>query len=185
MSDGQRATLEVLSKSQTAAHREVLRARVLLLAASGVANSAIATTVSVTPTTVRAWRSRFEAEGLAKFGRVRAGRGRKPIIPQSKIDEIVELTRKSKPEGHTHWSVRTMAKKSGVSPAQVQRIWAARGLKPHRVDPFKLSNDPLFEEKLIDVVGLYLNPPQQAIVLCMDELCEASHNSSDVKSSVM
>ena len=169
MSDGQRATLDVLSKSQTAAHREVQRARVLLLAAGGVANSTIAKTVSVTPTTVRAWRSRFEAEGLAKFGRVRAGRGRKPIIPQSKIDEIVELTRKSKPEGHTHWSVRTMAKKSGVSPAQVQRIWAARGLKPHRVDAFKLSNDPLFEERLIGVVGLYLNPPQQAIVLCMDE----------------
>ena len=140
-----------------------------MLAAGGVANSTIATTVSVTPTTVRAWRSRFEGEGLAKFGRVRAGRGRKPTIPQSKIDEIVELTRKSKPEGHTHWSVRTMAKKSGVSPAQVQRIWAARGLKPHRVDAFKLSNDPLFEEKLIDVVGLYLNPPEQAIVLCMDE----------------
>lgn len=169
MSDGQRATLDVLSKSQTAAHREVQRARVLLLAAGGVANSAIAKTVSVTPTTVRAWRSRFEVEGLAKLGRVRSGRGRKPTIPQSKIDEIVELTRKSKPEGHTHWSVRTMAIASGVSPAQVQRIWAARGLKPHRVDPFKLSNDPQFEEKLIDVVGLYLNPPEQAIVLCMDE----------------
>ena len=122
MSDGQRATLDVLSKSQTAAHREVQRARVLLLAASGVANSTIAKTVSVTPTTVRAWRSRFEVEGLAKLGKVRSGRGRKPTIPQSKIDEIVELTQKSKPEGHTHWSVRTMAKKSGVSPAQVQRI---------------------------------------------------------------
>ena len=169
MSDGQRATLDVLSKSQTAAHREVQRARVLLLAASGVANSTIAKTVSVTPTTVRAWRDRFQGEGLAKLGKVRSGRGRKPTIPQSKIDEIVELTRKSKPEGHTHWSVRTMAKASGVSPAQVQRIWAARGLKPHRVDPFKLSNDPQFEEKLIDVVGLYLNPPEQAIVLCMDE----------------
>ncbi len=169
VSDGQRAALEVLSRSQTAAHREVQRARVLLLAADGIANSSIAVKVSVTPTTVRAWRSRFEAEGLAKLGRVRAGRGRKPVIPQSKIDEIVDLTRNSKPHGHTHWSVRTMAKQVGVSPAQVQRIWAARGLKPHRVDTFKLSNDPLFEEKLIDVVGLYLNPPEQAIVLCMDE----------------
>ena len=169
MSDGQRAALEVLSKSQTAAHREVQRARALLLAADGVANNVIARTVRVTPTTVRAWRDRFAAEGLAKFGRVRPGRGRKPVIPQSKIDEIVDLTRNSKPEGHTHWSVRTMAAKSGVSPAQVQRIWAARGLKPHRVDSFKLSNDPLFEEKLIDVVGLYLNPPEQGIVFCMDE----------------
>ncbi len=169
VSDGQRAALEVLSRSQTAAYREVQRARVLLLAADGIANSLIAVKVSVTPTTVRAWRSRFEAEGLAKLGRVRAGRGRKPVIPQSKIDEIVDLTRNSKPAGQTHWSVRTMAKQVGVSPAQVQRIWAARGLKPHRVDTFKLSNDPLFEEKLIDVVGLYLNPPEQAIVLCMDE----------------
>lgn len=169
MSDGQRETLERLSRSRTAAHREVQQARVLLLAGDGVANTMIAKTVSVTPMTVRAWRVRFEAEGLAKLGRVRAGRGRKPTIPQSKIDEIVDLTRNSKPEGHTHWSVRTMAKASGVSAAQVQRIWAARGLKPHRVDPFKLSNDPRFEEKLIDVVGLYLNPPEEAIVLCMDE----------------
>ncbi len=169
MSDGQRETLEKLSRSRTAAHREVQQARVLLLAAGGVANTVIAKTVSVTPMTVRAWRMRFEAEGLAKLGRVRAGRGRKPTIPQSKIDEIVELTRNSKPDGQTHWSVRTMAKASGVSPAQVQRIWAARGLRPHLVASFKLSNDPKFEEKLIDVVGLYLNPPEQAIVLCMDE----------------
>jgi len=139
------------------------------MAAEGVANEKIAQAVSVTPTTVRAWRSRFEAEGLAKLGRVRPGRGRKPTIPQSKIDEIVDLTRNSTPDGHTHWSVRTMAKRVGVSPAQVQRIWAARGLKPHRVETFKLSTDPHFEEKLIDVVGLYLNPPEQAIVLCMDE----------------
>jgi transposase len=159
----------VLSRSQTAAHREVQRAAVLLLAAEGIANEEIARAVSVTPVTVRAWRTRFEEEGLAKLGRVRSGRGRKATIPQAKIVEIVALTRHSKPEGHTHWSVRTMAKASGVSPAQVQRIWAARGLKPHRMDPFKLSNDPLFEEKLIDVVGLYLNPPEQAIVLCMDE----------------
>ena len=169
MSDGQRDALGVLARSQTAAHREVQRARVLLMAADGVANASIASTVSVTPTTVRAWRSRFESEGLARLGRVRTGRGRKPVIPQSKIDEIVDLTRNSRPDGHTHWSVRTMAKKVGVSPAQVQRIWAARGLKPHRVDAFKLSNDPHFEEKLIDVVGLYLNPPEKAIVLCMDE----------------
>jgi hypothetical protein len=103
------------------------------------------------------------------LGEVRAGRGRKPVIPQSTIDEIVDLTLNSRPEGQTHWSVRTMAAKVGVSPAQVQRIWAARGPKPHRVDTFKLSNDPRFEEKLIDVVGLYLNPPEKAIVLCMDE----------------
>lgn len=169
LSDAQRAALEVLSRSQTAAHREVQRARVLLLAGDGVANTVIAHKAGVAPATVLAWRRRFAQEGLAKLGRVRAGRGRKPTIPQWKIDEIVDLTRNSKPEGHTHWSVRTMAAVSGVSPAQVQRIWAARGLKPHRVDAFKLSTDPKFEEKLIDVVGLYLNPPEQAIVLCVDE----------------
>ena len=164
MSDGQCELLRVLSRSQTAAHREVQRARVLLLAGDGVTNAVIAATVGVAPATVLAWRRRFEEEGLAKLGKVRAGRGRKPTIPQSKIDEIARLTRNSKPAGHTHWSVRTMAAVSGVSPAQVQRIWAARGLKPHRVEAFKLSTDPRLEEKLIDVVGLYLNPPEQTIV---------------------
>jgi transposase len=169
MSDGQRAALGVLSKSQTASHREVQRAQVLLMAADGLANEWIARVAGVTPATVRSWRARFGEEGLAKLGKVRAGRGRKPVIPQEKIDEIVELTRNSKPEGHTHWSVRTMAARTGVSPAQVQRIWAARGLKPHQVEAFKLSTDPRFEEKLVDVVGLYLDPPEQAIELCMDE----------------
>jgi transposase len=169
MSDGQRESLRVLSRLQTAAHREVQRARVLLLAGDGVANAVIASTVGVAPVTVLSWRRRFEVEGLAKLGRVRSGRGRKPTIPQSKIDEIARLTRNSTPSGHTHWSVRTMAAASGVSPAQVQRIWAARGLKPHRVEAFKLSTDPRFEEKLIDVIGLYLNPPEQAIVFCVDE----------------
>ncbi|MET3952879.1 IS630 family transposase [Arthrobacter sp. UYEF36] len=169
LTDDQRAVLEVLSKSQTASHREVQRAQVLLMAAEGLANEWIARVAGVAPGTVRAWRARFAEEGLAKLGKVRKGRGRKPVIPQSTIDEIVDLTRNSRPDGQTHWSVRTMAKRSGVSPAQVQRIWAARGLKPHRVEAFKLSTDPRFEEKLIDVVGLYLNPPEQAIVLCMDE----------------
>ncbi len=103
------------------------------------------------------------------MGQVRRGRGRKPSISEEQIAEIVELTLHSKPEGHTHWSCRTMADRVGVSPATVQRIWDARGLKPHRVETFKLSNDPQFEDKLIDVVGLYLNPPKKAVVLCMDE----------------
>ena len=159
----------MLARSQTAPHRQVQRAEALLLAADGVANTRIAQQVGVKAATVRSWRSRFAEEGLAKLGKVRSGRGRKSSIPQDKIDEIVELTRHSKPAGQTHWSCRTMAKQVGVSPATVQRVWAARGLKPHLVKTFKLSNDPRFEEKLIDVVGLYLNPPQQAIVLCLDE----------------
>ena len=169
MSDGQRESLEVLARSQTAPHRQVQRAEALLLAADGVANTRIASRVGVNSVTVRSWRSRFAEEGLAKLGKVRSGRGRKSTIPQTKIDEIVELTRNSKPAGHTHWSCRTMAAQVGVSPATVQRVWAARGLKPHLVKTFKLSNDPRFEEKLIDVVGLYLNPPDNAIVLCLDE----------------
>jgi len=169
VSGGQRAALEVVARSQTAPHREVQRAQVLLFAVEGLANARIATRVGVSPATVRAWRARFAQEGLAKLGTVRPGRGRKSTIPQAKIDEIVELTRHSKPAGQTHWSCRTMAQRVGVSPATVQRVWAARGLKPHLVHAFKLSNDPRFEEKLIDVVGLYVNPPEQAIVLCLDE----------------
>jgi len=159
MSEGQREALAVLARSQTAPHRQVRRAEALLLAADGLANTQIAQRVGVTAATVRAWRARFAEDGLAKLGKVRAGRGRKSTIPQSKIDEIVELTRNGKPAGQTHWSCRTMAARAGVSPATVQRVWAARGLKPHLVKTFKLSGDPHFEEKLIDVVGLYLDPP--------------------------
>ena len=91
------------------------------------------------------------------------------MIPESKIAEIVELNRFSKPAGATHWPVRSMATPSGVFSAQVQRIWAARGLKPHRAETFKLSTDPHFDEKLIEVCGLFLDPPEKAIVLCLDE----------------
>ena len=169
VSPGQREVLESVARSQSAPHREVVRARALLMAADGHANTAIARELSVSPASVSGWRARFAEDGLVKFAQVREGRGRKKTIPQDKIDEIVHLTRHSTPEGQTHWSCRTMAAKVGVSPATVQRVWAARGLKPHLVETFKLSNDPKFEEKLIDVVGLYLSPPEQAIVLCMDE----------------
>ena len=130
-----------------------------------MANSHIAQRIGVSVGTVRAWRDRFAEDGLAKLGQVRRGRGRKPSISEEQIAEIVELTLHSKPEGHTHWSCRTMADRVGVSPATVQRIWDARGLKPHRVETFKLSNDPQFEDKLIDVVSLYLNPPKKAVVV--------------------
>lgn len=169
VSEGQREVLERLSVSRASPHREVQRARALLLAADGVANTRIAAEVGVTPVTVRSWRTRFEAQGLTKFAKVAPGRGRKSRIPQEVIDKIVDLTQNSTPEGETHWSTRTMAKQVGVSKDTVQRVWSGRGLKPHLVKTFKLSNDPRFEEKLIDVVGLYLNPPEQAIVLCMDE----------------
>ncbi len=169
MSDSQRATLEQLSRSQTAAHRQVQRAKALLLAADGVANTRISAEVGVTPVTVRAWRARFEEEGLARLGQVREGRGRKARISEEQVRAIVHDTLHTTPEGETHWSCRTMAKHAGVSSATVQRIWSNLGIKPHLVDQFKVSNDPRFEEKLTDVVGLYLNPPEKAVVLCMDE----------------
>ena len=159
LTESQRATLEAIAKSSTAAHREVLRARVLLMAADGTANSCTAGQVGVSVPTVLEWRARFASEGLLRFGQVRKGRGRKPEIPQTKIDEIVRLTQESTPEGQTHWSCRTMAKATGVSAATVQRVWSSRGLKPHLVETFKLSTDKRFDEKLVDVVGLYMKPP--------------------------
>lgn len=169
MSAGQREVLQRVARSSSAAHREVVRARVLLDAGDGVANSLIADRHGVTAVTVRSWRSAFTSDGLAGWGKIKSGRGRKPRITDAQVAEIVRLTTQTKPEGQTHWSVRTMADRAGVSPATVQRIWSELGLQPHRVDTFKISNDPRFEEKLIDVVGLYLNPPEQAVVLCMDE----------------
>lgn len=165
----QRDVLERVARSSTAAHREVVRARVLLDACEGVANTVIADRHGVTAVTVRAWRTSFAEQGLTGWGKVRPGRGRKPTVSEEKVAEIVELTTKSTPPGQTHWSCRTMAERVGVSKDTVQRIWSELGLQPHRVDTFKVSNDPQFTEKLIDVVGLYLNPPEQAVVLCMDE----------------
>jgi transposase len=169
VSDEQRSVLEKLVRSRTAPHRDVLRARALLMASDGFANTRIASEVDVSPATVASWRERFSEDGLKNFSAVRAGRGRKPSIPAAKVEEIVRLTLHETPPGETHWSCRTMAARVGVASSTVQRIWSARGLQPHRVETFKLSNDPRFEEKLVDVVGLYLNPPENAIVLCMDE----------------
>jgi transposase len=165
----QREVLAKVARSSTAAHREVVRAQVLLDAAEGTANAEIARRHPVSVITVRAWRAAFQTDGLTGWGEVKKGRGRKPSISEDTIAEIVELTTKTTPAGATHWSVRTMAARVGVSPATVQRVWSELGLKPHRVDTFKISNDPRFTEKLVDVVGLYLDPPDKAIVLCMDE----------------
>jgi transposase len=169
VSEGQREVLDTLARSQTLPFRVVARARVLLLAADGVSNVEIAEVAGVSRPTVLAWRAEFVEWGLADFGEVAKGRGRKPSIPAQTIAHVVDLTLHSRPDGQTHWSCRTMAAATGISSATVQRIWSARGLAPHRVDTFKLSNDKRFEEKLVDVVGLYLNPPDRAVVLCADE----------------
>ena len=133
VTDGQRRILEKLAGSQSVSHREVVRAKALLLAVNGVASTAIGAQLGVSPSSVVDWRATFVAEGMKRFGQVHAGRGRKASIPADKIDEIVRLTQDSKPDGETHWSCRSMAKAAGVSPATVQRVWSSRGLKPHLV----------------------------------------------------
>src|SRR6478609_8999200 len=169
VTDAQREVLESLARSQSGPHREVVRAKALMMAADGASNATIAARLSVSRSTVANWRTRFTEDGLVKFGQVREGRGRKSSIPDATIEKIVTLTKEYRPEGETHWSTRTMAGVAGVSKSTVQRVWKELGLKPHRVDTFKVSGDPKFEEKLVDVVGLYLNPPENAIVLCADE----------------
>jgi transposase len=169
VSEEQRAVLERWAGAQKTPQSVALRARIVLLAGEGESNSAIARRLAVSRPTVILWRSRFAEGGPQALTETRPGRGRKPTISAARITAIVQATTQTKPPGQTHWSCRSMAKAQGVSPATVQRIWDAHGLKPHRVHTFKLSNDPRFTEKLTDVVGLYLNPPEKAIVLCVDE----------------
>jgi transposase len=169
LSAEQRALLERWAGAQKTPQSVALRARILLAAAAGASNSEIARTLGVSRPTVILWRSRFAEGGPQALTETRPGRGRKPTISAAKIKAIVQATTQTKPPGQTHWSCRSMAEAQGVSAATVQRIWDAHGLKPHRVKAFKLSNDPHFTEKLTDVVGLYLNPPEKAIVLCVDE----------------
>ena len=167
--DEQRRTLQGLVDSAKTPQGMVSRARVILLAAQGVSISGIARQLSVSRPTVLDWCRRFIEGGIAGLTAMRPGRGRKRRISAAKVEGIVQATVQTKPWGATHWSCRSMARAQGVSPATVQRIWDAHGLQPHRVKTFKLSTDPHFTEKLTDVVGLYLNPPDKAIVLCVDE----------------
>ena len=146
-----------------------LRSRIVLAAAAGQSDSAIARDLDVNRNTVILWRTRFQREGLDGLWEVAAGRGRKPIYDSEKIGEIIDATLRTKPKGMTQWSCRLMAATQGVSKSTINNIWQSHNLKPHRVKRFKLSRDSKFLERLTDVVGLYLNPPQQAIVLCVDE----------------
>ena len=146
-----------------------LRARIALRAAEGAANSRIAKEVGTSRPTVMLWRERFAQGGPAALSEIAPGRGRKATYDADRVKAVVEATTQTKPAGATHWSTRTMASAQGVSPSTVHRIWAAHGLQPHLTKRFKLSTDKRFTEKLTDVVGLYLNPPDKAIVLCVDE----------------
>jgi len=169
ITDRERTELEELAKAHSTPRQWALRARIILLAAEGVSNSAIARRLEVSRPTVVDWRKRFAAERLEGLTWVRPGRGRKPSISAQKVRQIVDATLQTNPDNATHWSCRTMARAQGVSAATVQRIWDAHGLEPHRVKTFKVSRDRQFVEKLTDVVGLYLNPPDKALVLCVDE----------------
>src|SRR5438552_12389075 len=146
-----------------------LRGRIVLAAADGQADSSIARELEINRKTVTLWRSRFSEDGVETLWEVAPGRGRKPSYSSKKIKAIVNATLQTKPKGMTHWSCRTMAERQGVSKSTVNNIWRSHNLKPHRSKSFKLSRDARFLEKLTDVVGLYLNPPQQALVLCVDE----------------
>ncbi len=145
------------------------RCRIILAAAKGQRDKEIAKSMEINAKTVALWRQRFCGEGPDCLWEVAGGRGRKPQLTAGKIEEIINATLQTRPSGATHWSCRTMAEAQGVSKATINRIWQSHGLQPHRIKPFKLSRDRRFLEKLTDVVGLYLNPPEKALVLCVDE----------------
>lgn len=146
-----------------------LRCRIVLAHVEGQSDSSIAETLSVNRKTVILWRNRFAEQRLDALWEIAPGRGRKPLYGGEKIAAVVKATLKTKPKGMTHWSCRSLAESQGVSKSTINNIWQAHNLKPHLTETFKLSRDPKFLEKLTDVVGLYLNPPEQAIVLCVDE----------------
>lgn len=146
-----------------------LRCRIVLAAAHGKSESAIASKLEINRKTVRLWRQRFSNEGLNSLWEIAPGRGRKPIYGPDRIKAVIDATLQTKPKGITHWSCRLMASTQGLSKSMVSTLWQSHNIKPHRTKTFKLSRDPKFLEKLTDVVGLYLNPPDKAIVLCIDE----------------
>ena len=147
----------------------VFRIRIVLGAADGVSNAELARSLSTTKSSVLKWRSRYKQLGIEGILEDAPRSGRNKTISAEKEASIVEATLKSKPEQATHWSTRLMADVQGVSDTTVYRIWKAHRLQPHRVDTFKYSRDPKFAEKVRDIVGLYMNPPEKALVLCVDE----------------
>jgi transposase len=170
VSGEQREALELMARSSSLPHRKVVQAQALLLAADGIATNEVARRCSTTADSVLAWRRRFAVQGVEGVGRIASGRGRKPVISQEVIEAIVDDTLHTIPDDETtEWSTRTMGERHGVGKDTVARIWKARNLRPWKVDAFKLSTDPRFEEKLVDVVGLYMDPPDRAVVFSFDE----------------
>src|SRR5215471_191800 len=168
VTDDERETLERWLRRRKTAHALAQRASLVLAAAEGLSNQDVAARLRVTPWTVGKWRQRFLArrlDGLLDEPRPGAPR----TIRDADVERVVTLTLESPPSDATHWSTRSMAKSTGMSQSAVSRIWRAFALQPHRSETFKLSHDPLFIEKVRDIVGLYLNPPEKALVLCVDE----------------
>jgi transposase len=169
LDEGSRGRLQGWSRGRRNAHRLVQRAQIILLAADGKENVEIAEQLNISRHKVARWRERFLQLGVAGLEKdaPRPGRTRK-----IDVQDIVRKTTQERPTNATHWSTRSMARAAGVSEASVRRVWQAHGLKPHRLETFKVSRDPRFAEKLEDVIGLYLHPPQHALVFSVDEKCQ-------------
>jgi transposase len=168
LSDAEKAELSALAGRRKTAQALALRARIILACADGAPNKDVASRLGVHPMTVGKWRRRFLLHRTAGLSdEPRSGAPRK--IDDAQIESVVVRTLESQPEGATHWSSRGMARASGISVSSVQRVWRAFGLQPHRHETFKLSTDPEFVPKVRDVVGLYVSPPEHAVVLCVDE----------------
>ena len=168
LSSSDREQLESMTRSRSLPHGLVRRAEMVLLAADGWPNEAVAGAVGVSRVTVRKWRQRFLEGGLPGLhDELRPGAPRS--ITDEQVAEVVYKTLKTKPKDETQWSVRSMGKETGLTKDAVHRIWRTYGLQPHRQKHFKLSTDPFFVDKVRDIAGLYLNPPEHAMVLCVDE----------------
>jgi transposase len=165
----QRRELQRLVRGRRTEVRVVMRARIVLAAARDLENKEITSDLGVSRETVGRWRSRYAEGGVAGILKDLPRGGRKPAARSKVEGRIIRVTTQRKPKNATHWSTRTLAEELGVTQSMVHRVWKANGLKPHLVKTFKISNDPHFEEKLRDVVGLYLNPPENALVLSADE----------------
>jgi len=168
VTDSDREELERWTRRQKSANALATRARIVLRSASGQSNTEIAAQLGLSPHTVGKWRARFIAAGVdGLLDEPRPGAPR--TVTDEQVDEVMTLTLETVPDDATHWSTRGLARRTGLSQSTVSRIWRAFSLKPHRTETFKISKDPLFIEKVRDVVGLYLNPPDRALVLAVDE----------------
>ena len=173
LSDSDKKILEKNAKSRAVSIRLAERSKLILLSAEGLKNKAIAEKLNIPPNKVGKWRNRFAEGGIKSIIKDKprgANHGGKDTFKQARLrKKIIDKTTQEKPDNATHWSTRSLAEALGTTHSFVHRVWQSVGLKPHLENTFKVSNDPHFEEKLCDVVGLYLNPPENAVVFCIDE----------------